>query len=43
MAGDNKFSVVLQKDTVVSKHGDSLNINVLNDFITFVFEAKSIG
>jgi len=32
-----------QKDTGVSEHVDSLNTNIFNDFIKFVFEDKSIG
>jgi hypothetical protein len=43
MACDDKFCVVPQKDTGVSKHVDSLNVNILNNIIKFVFEDKSIG
>jgi len=33
MACDDKFCVVPQKDIGVSKHVDSLNRNIFNDFI----------
>lgn len=36
MACDDKFSLVPQKDIGVSKHVDSLKINILNNFIKFV-------
>lgn len=37
MACHDKYCVVPQKDTGVSKHVDSLNINILNDYIKFIF------
>jgi len=43
VACDDKFYVVPQKDTGVSKHVDSLSMNILHDFIKFVFQDKSIG